>query len=175
MAQQLPPPQMNVGLGGPQWANPTGAPMQQPTQNINSTIGASAVSQHESEFFAPVSTLDEPVRETIMRDVRSVGGKLKVVLLPMERSVCSFKIEKGKRARTQRMNLALLCFTCGLVCHYLMYFLLLILYGLNYYFQIFLSFPFHFRRESLSASVWWLFGSFSVGNNRFDRARQTNH
>jgi len=91
MAQQLQQPQMNVGLGGPQWANPTGAPMQQTTTtttpNINSTIGASAASQHESEFFAPVSTLDEPIRETIMRDVRSVGSKLKVVLLPMERSL----------------------------------------------------------------------------------------
>jgi len=81
---------MNVGLGGPQWANPTGAPMQQTTttqNNINSTIGASAASHHENEFFAPVSTLDEPIRETIMRDVRSVGSKLKVVLLPMERSL----------------------------------------------------------------------------------------
>ena len=34
-----------------------------------------------------VSTLDEPVSETIMRDVRAVGGKLKAVLLPLDRSV----------------------------------------------------------------------------------------
>ena len=93
MANQ--PVQMNVGLGGPHWANPTGAPMQQQQQqqtmpmNTNSTIGQSMANQHESEFFAPVSTLDEPIRETIMRDVRSVGSKLKVVLLPMERSVRS--------------------------------------------------------------------------------------
>ena len=93
MAQQLQQPQMNVGLGGPQWANPSNVPMQQQQQqtmpnNINSTIGASVANQQESDFFAPVSTLDEPIRETIMRDVRSVGSKLKVVLLPMERSVC---------------------------------------------------------------------------------------
>lgn len=93
MAQQ--PVQMNVGLGGPAWANPTGAPLQQQQQtmptNVSSTIGGSIANHHEDEFFAPVSTLDEPIRETIMRDVRSVASKLKVVLLPMERSVCSFR------------------------------------------------------------------------------------
>ena len=61
--------------GGPQWANPDGTP------------ASVDVSQQESEFFAPLSTLDEPVRETIMRDVRSVASKLRVVLLPMDRSV----------------------------------------------------------------------------------------
>ena len=61
--------------GGPQWANPDGTP---PSVDV---------SQQESEFFAPLSTLDEPVRETIMRDVRSVAGKLRVVLLPMDRTV----------------------------------------------------------------------------------------
>jgi hypothetical protein len=39
------------------------------------------------ELLAPVSTLDEPVMETIMRDVRAVAGKLKAVLIPMDRSV----------------------------------------------------------------------------------------
>ena len=84
--------QMNVGIGGPQWANPNGVPVQQHQQQIGNTsamMGASVGHEHESEFFAPMSTLDEPVRETIMRDVRSVGSKLKVVLLPMERSVRS--------------------------------------------------------------------------------------
>lgn len=33
----------------------------------------------------PVCTLDEPVRETIMRDVRAVGSKLRVVMLPLDR------------------------------------------------------------------------------------------
>lgn len=63
---------MAMNNGGPQWASPE-APV--------------GVSQQEAEFFAPLSTLDEPVRETIMRDVRSVASKLKVVLLPMDRSV----------------------------------------------------------------------------------------
>lgn len=65
--------------GGPQWANPT---QQQPQQTNVDSLG-----QQESEFFAPLSTLDEPVKETIMRDVRSVASKLKVVLLPMDRTV----------------------------------------------------------------------------------------
>lgn len=39
------------------------------------------------ELLAPVSTLDEPVSETIMRDVRAVGGKLRAVLIPLDRSV----------------------------------------------------------------------------------------
>jgi len=34
----------------------------------------------------PVSTLNEPIRETIMRDVRSVGAKLRVVMLPLDRT-----------------------------------------------------------------------------------------
>lgn len=67
------------GIGGPQWANPDGIPSHQQTVNQVSTM--------EDEFFAPLSTLDEPVMETIMRDVRSVGRKLKVVLLPLDRSV----------------------------------------------------------------------------------------
>mmetsp|Transcript_30180 Transcript_30180/g.64702 ORF Transcript_30180/g.64702 Transcript_30180/m.64702 type:complete len:255 (-) Transcript_30180:844-1608(-) len=82
---------MNQGLQGPQWANPTGLPAQQLQQqqiaNPQLPMGASAADQQEKDFFAPVSTLDEPVRETIMRDVRSVASKLKVVLLPMERSL----------------------------------------------------------------------------------------
>ena len=59
--------------GGPAWANPD-----MPKND--------AVIQ-EQEFFAPLSTLDEPVMETIMRDVRAVSSKLRVVLLPMDRTV----------------------------------------------------------------------------------------
>ncbi|KAG7347187.1 Yip1 domain containing protein [Nitzschia inconspicua] len=65
--------------GGPQWANPQGTTQQQAT--------AVSLAQQEEAFFAPLSTLDEPVRETIMRDVRSVASKLKVVLLPMDRTI----------------------------------------------------------------------------------------
>lgn len=38
-------------------------------------------------LLAPVSTLDEPVKETIMRDVRAVGAKLRAVLIPLDRNV----------------------------------------------------------------------------------------
>lgn len=41
---------------------------------------------HESALFQPYSTLDEPVVETIMRDVRAVASKLKVVMLPLDRT-----------------------------------------------------------------------------------------
>lgn len=33
----------------------------------------------------PFSTLDEPVAETIMRDVRAVATKLKIVMLPLDK------------------------------------------------------------------------------------------
>mmetsp|Transcript_2596 Transcript_2596/g.4191 ORF Transcript_2596/g.4191 Transcript_2596/m.4191 type:complete len:249 (-) Transcript_2596:125-871(-) len=73
---------VNTG-GGPQWANPDGV---QATATTTS-LGGGGTNQDEQEFFAPLSTLDEPVKETIMRDVRSVASKLKVVLLPMDRSL----------------------------------------------------------------------------------------
>ena len=174
MAQQLPPQQMNVGLGGPQWANPNGVPVQQTQANINSTIGGAAANQHESDFFAPVSTLDEPIRETLMRDVRSVGSKLKVVLLPMERSVCFILLTTESSVMHQRVpervwtNILAAIISCDLICHQLMYFSLLLWCDVNLIFHF-------YNHESVSASVWWVFGSFSVGNHRPDRARQTNH
>mmetsp|Transcript_4774 Transcript_4774/g.12129 ORF Transcript_4774/g.12129 Transcript_4774/m.12129 type:complete len:253 (+) Transcript_4774:130-888(+) len=70
--------------GGPTWANP-GLNTQQ--SSMSTASGGNNAAQMENEFFAPLSTLDEPVRETIMRDVRAVGSKLKVVLLPMDRSI----------------------------------------------------------------------------------------
>jgi hypothetical protein len=44
------------------------------------------IEQHEQELFKAYSTLDEPVLETIMRDVHAVGNKLKVVMKPLDRS-----------------------------------------------------------------------------------------
>jgi hypothetical protein len=46
------------------------------------------VQQHETELFSDTtySTLDEPVMETIMRDVHAVASKLKIVLQPLNRS-----------------------------------------------------------------------------------------
>jgi len=78
--------------GVPGWANPEGKTMTMPTISTTTTPMDSAgmatyPTRHEAELFAPLSTLDEPIRETIMRDVRSVASKLKVVVLPMERSV----------------------------------------------------------------------------------------
>lgn len=70
---------MNANAG-PQWANPNAGA----APPGNATINAS---QQESDFFAPLSTLDEPVRETIMRDVQAVVSKLKVVMLPIDRNV----------------------------------------------------------------------------------------
>jgi hypothetical protein len=77
---------------GPAWANPEGTPPVSSTATGGVTTGRmdnnhNNVQDMEAEFFGPRSTLDEPVMETIMRDVRSVASKLKVVLLPMDRSV----------------------------------------------------------------------------------------
>ena len=72
----LPPQQQQMGGGpggGPAWANPNPQPLQ--------------ATQQEEEFFAPLSTLDEPIMETIMRDVRAVSSKLKVVMLPLDSAV----------------------------------------------------------------------------------------
>ena len=69
---------MNPGAG-PSWSNPNAT--------LNQTTNTSATLADASDFSAPLSTLDEPVMETIMRDVRAVGVKLKVVLLPMDRTV----------------------------------------------------------------------------------------
>jgi hypothetical protein len=78
--------------GGPQWANPQGNMQPQPTQQQMNFQQQQTAQQQEQELFAPFSTLDEPVKETIMRDVRSVASKLKVVLLPMDRSVSGFAV-----------------------------------------------------------------------------------
>lgn len=68
---------------GPAWSNPHETPSstsvsvtQQPQQTQQQEDPAAFLSQ-------PYSTLDEPVIETIMRDVRAVSSKLKVVLMPL--------------------------------------------------------------------------------------------
>ena len=70
---------------GPAWAAaaPTrSAPIEDHTGTSSEGGGGGM-----DELLAPVSTLDEPVSETIMRDVRAVGGKLRAVLIPLDRSV----------------------------------------------------------------------------------------
>ena len=52
------------------------------------------------ELLSPVSTLDEPVMETIMRDVRAVGVKLKAVLIPLDRNVSFFLVSTQITANT---------------------------------------------------------------------------
>ncbi len=64
----------------PAWANPNNMQPIQVTTEVITDPGQSALLE-------PVSTLDEPVIETIMRDVRAVGSKLRVVLLPLDRTV----------------------------------------------------------------------------------------
>lgn len=67
----------------PQWADastPSGMSGQMNTGNTNA-------SDHENALFQPYSTLDEPVKETILRDVRAVVAKLKIVMLPLDRTV----------------------------------------------------------------------------------------
>jgi hypothetical protein len=69
----------------PAWANPnpTNRDGQPPTQGASSASPASA-EEHLTELFRPYSTLDEPVRETIMRDVSAVASKLRIVLSPLQ-------------------------------------------------------------------------------------------
>lgn len=45
-----------------------------------------SVEEHERQLFSKFSTLDEPVMETVLRDVRAVGDKLKVVIQPLDYS-----------------------------------------------------------------------------------------
>jgi hypothetical protein len=69
----------------PVWANAAPdrtAPAWADTSDVSDTISAV---EHESELFKPYSTLDEPIRETILRDVRAVGAKLKIVMQPLDR------------------------------------------------------------------------------------------
>lgn len=67
----------------PVWANATipNASNMNNNNNINNVV-----EQHEQELFSAYSTLDEPVLETIMRDVNAVITKLKVVMKPLDRS-----------------------------------------------------------------------------------------
>jgi protein YIPF6 len=74
----------------------------------NSTSSSSAppvdASLHEAALFAAYSTLDEPVIETIMRDVRAVGAKLRIVLLPMDRTITPLTYAAVSSADQQSPN-----------------------------------------------------------------------
>ena len=63
----------------PAWANPHAqVQQQQPKQPTPPAV--TTAQQHEAELFSKYSTLDEPVMETIMRDVRAVSTKLSLIL-----------------------------------------------------------------------------------------------
>ena len=79
--------------GQPQWADPSISMGGQMGGQMNS--GDMSAGAHESALFQPYSTLDEPVLETIMRDVRAVASKLKVVMLPLDRTVRMYRITQG--------------------------------------------------------------------------------
>ncbi|KAL7434871.1 hypothetical protein ACHAXM_004573 [Skeletonema potamos] len=64
----------------PTWANTSG-PSRPAVEDHRGTSDGGT-----DELLAPVSTLDEPVKETIMRDVRAVGAKLRAVLIPLDRN-----------------------------------------------------------------------------------------
>lgn len=72
-----------MATAAPTWANPDASQpaVQQQQQQIVTNDDVNNV------LLAPFSTLDEPVTETIMRDVRAVGQKLKVVMLPLDRNI----------------------------------------------------------------------------------------
>eukprot|EP01082_Thalassiosira_pseudonana_P009867 g8821.t1.1.5e17418a g8821 g8821.t1 contig34:180830-181448(-) len=72
--------------GAPSWANTSRPARPPPIEDHLGTTTSSSNTSGMDELLAPVSTLDEPVMETIMRDVRAVGGKLKAVLLPLDRN-----------------------------------------------------------------------------------------
>jgi len=71
--------------GSPQWADPSMSAQGGMGGQMNAAGGMTA-GAHENALFQPYSTLDEPVLETIMRDVRAVASKLKVVMLPLDRT-----------------------------------------------------------------------------------------
>ncbi|KAL7531490.1 hypothetical protein ACHAXR_004075, partial [Thalassiosira sp. AJA248-18] len=69
----------------PAWTNTSAPNRPTPIEDHRGTSSSSSTGM--DELLAPVSTLDEPVGETIMRDVRAVGAKLKAVLIPLDRNV----------------------------------------------------------------------------------------
>lgn len=76
------------GNQGPAWLNPD----QQQAQAPQGLPAELAPEDHEAAIFSDktYSTLNEPVRETIMRDIQAVIDKLKIVLKPMDRTITPF-------------------------------------------------------------------------------------
>jgi hypothetical protein len=81
---------------GPAWLDPSQQQQQQqqPQGQAPGPTGVMAV-DHEAALFSDstYSTLNEPVGETIMRDLRAVGEKLKIVLMPLDRTITPFSYD----------------------------------------------------------------------------------
>eukprot|EP00580_Thalassiosira_gravida_P005850 CAMPEP_0201654046 /NCGR_PEP_ID=MMETSP0493-20130528/45298_1 /ASSEMBLY_ACC=CAM_ASM_000838 /TAXON_ID=420259 /ORGANISM="Thalassiosira gravida, Strain GMp14c1" /LENGTH=120 /DNA_ID=CAMNT_0048130595 /DNA_START=176 /DNA_END=538 /DNA_ORIENTATION=- len=76
----------------PVWTNTTASDRPPPIEDHRGiTPAPNPSSTGTDDLLAPVCTLDEPVSETIMRDVRAVGAKLKAVLIPLDRNVSVFR------------------------------------------------------------------------------------
>lgn len=73
---------MSASNAPPAWSNPNSSPL------ASSEVHEVPSAGDDDFLTRPYSTLDEPVMETIMRDARSVGGKLRVVLFPLSKAVC---------------------------------------------------------------------------------------
>lgn len=71
----------------PAWSNPNMS-ASHPIEEVEEAPFQDDQGEIKTDDFLlkPFSTLDEPVMETIMRDVRSVWTKLKVVLLPLDKN-----------------------------------------------------------------------------------------
>ncbi len=54
----------------------------QMTGSLPDSLGSGSASGHHD---APFNTLDEPIRETVWRDVKAVGIKFKHVLYPVQK------------------------------------------------------------------------------------------
>jgi protein YIPF6 len=80
------------GGNGPAWADPSNRPV--------------SIEEHEEALFREYSTLDEPVYDTIMRDVNAVSAKLKIVLSPLDRNALfhSFYYAAGYSGVSQQVN-----------------------------------------------------------------------
>lgn len=69
----------------PSWSNPRD--MKEMGEEVHD-VAALQEQENSDDFLSrPFSTLDEPIKDTIMRDVTSVWSKLKVVVMPLKRTV----------------------------------------------------------------------------------------
>lgn len=63
--------------------------------------------QEEQLRMGTVTTLDEPIYETIMRDVRQISDKLKVVLLPLTKDNEENVIRRLRECQFERIVFSL--------------------------------------------------------------------